>query len=74
MPDDSGAALIPAATTTAPVTVSLGGRHQDEVWVRTSKNAEYVNVTAEGGVSIGTSATNTKNASTLDFRPARSLP
>ncbi|MFM2153762.1 MAG: Bifunctional hemolysin/adenylate cyclase precursor, partial [Pseudomonadota bacterium] len=57
--DYSGGAFVTAGTT-APVSVSLGNRPQDEVWVRTSSKPDFVNVTAAGVVSIGTSATNTK--------------
>ncbi|MFM2153315.1 MAG: hypothetical protein RL199_1750 [Pseudomonadota bacterium] len=57
--DYSGGALVMAGTT-APVTVTLGNRAQDEVWVRTTGKADFVNVTSAGIVSVGTSATNTK--------------
>ncbi|MFM2153314.1 MAG: hypothetical protein RL199_1749, partial [Pseudomonadota bacterium] len=58
--DYSGGPLVTSGTTTAPVSVTLGGRTQDEVWVRTSSKPDFVNVTAAGVVSVGTSATNTK--------------
>jgi formylglycine-generating enzyme required for sulfatase activity len=58
--DYSGGALVTASTTTAPVSVTLAGRVQDEVWVRTSSRPDFVNVTAAGVVSVGTAATNTK--------------
>jgi hypothetical protein len=57
--DYSGGALVTAGAT-APVTVTLGGRPQDEVWVRTSSKPDFVNVTSASVVSVGTSATNTK--------------
>jgi hypothetical protein len=60
MLDYSGGALVTAGATTAPVTVTLGGRAQDEVWVRTSSKPDFVNVTATGVVSVGTAATNPK--------------
>ncbi|MFM2151673.1 MAG: hypothetical protein RL199_108 [Pseudomonadota bacterium] len=58
--DYSGGPLVTSGTTTAPVSVTLGGRPQDEVWVRTTSKPDFVNVTAAGVVSVGTSATNTK--------------
>ncbi|MFM2152254.1 MAG: hypothetical protein RL199_689 [Pseudomonadota bacterium] len=58
--DYSGGALVTAGTTTAPVTVMLGGRPQDEVWLRTTSKPDFINVTAAGVISVGTSATNTK--------------
>ncbi|MFM2152817.1 MAG: hypothetical protein RL199_1252 [Pseudomonadota bacterium] len=57
--DYSGGALVTAGTT-APVVVTLGGRAQDKVWLRTTAKPDYVNVSADGVVSVGTSATNTK--------------
>jgi Ca2+-binding RTX toxin-like protein len=57
--DYSGGALVTSGAT-APVSVALGGRPQDEVWLRTSSKPDFVNVTSAGVVSVGTSATNTK--------------
>ncbi|MFM2153422.1 MAG: hypothetical protein RL199_1857 [Pseudomonadota bacterium] len=57
--DYSGGALVTSGTT-APVSVTLGGRPQDEVWLRTSSKPDFLNVTATGVVSVGSSATNAK--------------
>jgi formylglycine-generating enzyme required for sulfatase activity len=70
--DYSGGALVMAGTT-APVVVTLGGRAQDKVWLRTTAKPDYVNVSADGVVSVGTSATNTKKDVALSQVGALSL-
>ena len=54
--DYSGGAFV-AAGTTAPVVVTLGGRGQDEVWLPTTGKADFVNVGADGVLSVGSSNT-----------------